>query len=260
MNIKRKWLWLSVCAVVPLIGVVVPFVTAPGGHPESVFREAGYLTLRLTTDYHAPGSIYKVENESGGFVSLHPTCEVADNDFAGRVIEQRTADFSEAIDRKLSAGYKVAPKNWKKLKLSGHLEGAQEVKAVYSNSRVLLLSTENIQRLLNDYLQRSGCFNAVRYELSNGYNVCQTEAVIVSDLVYDISYQSKGGISLNAIIESLFGAGGNADGEVKSSHRVEGQRMYHAVKLHRGRSQTTCIRLNNGGSSAQEQAALDART
>lgn len=256
MKTGRKWPWLLVGALVPLAGIIWSLVPNPGGHPESVFRQAGYLTLRLTTDHHAPGSIYKVENEADGFVNLHPTCEVHESDFAARVREHRTTDISEEIDRKLSAGYKVAPENWKKLKLSGHLEGAQEVKVVYSNSRVLLLSTENMQGLLSDYLQRSGCFEAVRYELNNGYEVCQTEAVIVSDLVYDISYQAQSGFSLDGVIEGVFGAGGQAGSEVRSTRRVAGQKMYHAVKLHRSSSQTACIRLNNGEGEAQEQAAL----
>lgn len=246
MKAKSRWFWLllSLPLIAGLVGAGWFFYAMRSGPPAGLFAQAGYLTLRLVTDYHAPGSIYKVENQSDHQVNLHPTCEIDRVDVANAIQVQRTTNVSEEIERKLSAGYKVAPEHWKKLKLSIDLQGVQDIKAVYANSKVELLSTEKIQILLNSYLNRDGCFAAVKSELEGGFKVCQTEAVIVSDLVYEVTYRAQGSHGFNGTLEGVVGVAGESRIESGRVQRISGDKMYHAVRLHRPTAGDSCIILN----------------
>ena len=252
MKAKRKLLWLLL--LIPLTGVSWQIYnhTLPG-LATSVFAEAGFLTLRLTLDYHAPGSLYTVASQSEGFVSLRPTCEVDAGELANAIQVRRTTDVSAAIEHKLSAGFKVAPENWSKLGINADLARVQEILVVYSDSKVELLSTEKIRTLRDSYLRRNSCFAAVKYELEQGYEVCQTEAVIVSDLVYEVT---RGTRSVFGLVVEIFGLGGQSTADNIATRIIRGSKMYHAVKLHRSKLGNSCILLNtataqsgqNGGS------------
>ena len=252
MKAKRKLLGLLL--LIPLTGVSWQIYnhTLPG-LATSVFAEAGFLTLRLTLDYHAPGSLYTVASQSEGFVSLRPTCEVDAGELANAIQVRRTTDVSAAIEHKLSAGFKVAPENWSKLGINADLARVQEILVVYSDSKVELLSTEKIRTLRDSYLRRNSCFAAVKYELEQGYEVCQTEAVIVSDLVYEVT---RGTRSVFGLVVEIFGLGGQSTADNSATRIIRGSKMYHAVKLHRSKLGNSCILLNtataqsgqNGGS------------
>ena len=245
---KRRLKWLGLLLLVPLAGAALQsyrhFVHKLPGPATSVFADAGFLTLRLTLDHHAPGSLYTVEGLSEGFVRLRPTCEVDVASLASAIQSRRTTDISSAIDRKLSAGVKIARKNWTKLGISADLTDAREIRAIYSDSRVELLSTEMIRALRDSFLSREACFDAVKYELEQGYEVCQTEAVIVSDLVYQVSTAASSTFGLETLIETLSSLGGSSEASDSGLSTVRGDKMYHAVKLHRSRRSESCILLN----------------
>ncbi len=250
MKTKRKWLLLFV----PLLGASWQlYLHSPLGSATSVFGEAGYLTLRLTLDHHAPGSLYTVDSQSEGFVSLRPTCEIDDNALTNAIQVYGTADVSAAIENKLSAGFKVAPENWSKLAVNADLTGVQGIQAVYSDSKVELLSTQSILALRENLLNQKGCFAAVMYELEQGYEVCQTEAVIVSDLVYKVTRGERSTFGFDTVIDKILGLGGLSTADNSATETIDGSKMYHAVKLHRSKLGNNCNLLEkvvgqNGGS------------
>ena len=244
MKAKRKWLWLLL--LVPLTGVSwqIYNYTLPEPPPAtSVFAEAGFLTLRLTMNYHAPGSLYTVDSQSEGFVSLDPTCEVDADELKNAIQVHRTTDVSAAIEHKLSAGFKVAPENWSKLGIEAELAGVQNILAIYSDSKVELLSTEKIRTLRDSYLRRPRCFASVKEMLEGGFEVCQTKAVIVSDLVYEVTRSARSNFRFGVVIDKIFGLGGQSTADNSVTIKSDGSKMYHAVKLHRSKL-GTCLLLN----------------
>jgi len=257
MKSKRTWLWLLL--LVPSLGVGVKVLhltwfdqmetSAP---PSNVFADAGFLTLQMTLSYHAPGSLYAINNLSEGFVDLRPACEVDVDELKSVIQTYETTDVSMAVEQKLSAGSKVAPEKWAKLKIDADLTKVQEIWSVFSNSRVQLLSTETIRKLRDSYLSRDECFAAVKDELSRGYDVCQTEAVIVSDLVYEVNNGASGSIGLDALIDRVVGFVISSELDRRAFSRVTGGQMYHAVKLHRPRLSESCILLNTAVAQAEE--------
>ena len=248
MITNMKWLWLLLLIPVTSLSWQVYNHYQPGGpivEPATgVFAEAGFLTLRLTLDYHAPGSLYTIDKLSDNFVNLHPTCEVDTEELAKAIQIHRTADVSGDIEQKLSAGFTVDPKNWGRLGIKIDLADVQHIQAVYSDSKVELVSTEKFRILRNAYLMRDTCFAAVKYELELGYEVCQTVAVIVSDLVYEVTRGTRSGVGLDLAVVKTPEVGGRSTTDNRSTSKIAGNKMYHAVKLHRSRLKNTCILLN----------------
>ncbi len=257
MSAKRKWTWLLL--LFPLgLGLKILYLAwvdppDPPAPPSTVFKDAGYLTLRMTVDYHAPGSLYAVDEiTEDGFVNLRPACNI-DRGELERVKEiRRTTDVSVAIAQKLSAGAEVAQENWSRLGFESDLSNTREIRSVFTDSSVELLSTESILRLRDSYLERAACFAAVKTELERGYDVCQTEAVIVSDLVYRVKEGTGGKIGATGVLDRIlrFLTFGSFERVVEKT--VEGGKMYHAVKLHRPRQGTSCILLNRSTAQAGE--------
>ncbi len=257
MKSRRTWLWLLLLA--PSLGLGLKIlhdisrgpVPAPE-HANSVFEDAGYLTLRLTAGRHAPGSLYAVDDRSDGFVVLHPTCNVDPEELEEVTQIQRTADVSLAIAQKLSAGSEIEPGKWNVLELDIDLANTKEIRSVFSNSSIELVNTETILQLRDSYLQRDDCFAAVKSKLADGYHVCQTEAVIVSDLVYRIKEGASGGLGLKGLIDAIakFATTGKFEWTVET--KVEGGKMYHAVRLHRPKHRKSCILLNTAVAQAED--------
>ena len=214
------------------------------GPATSVFADAEFLTLRLTLDHHAPGSLYTVVDQSEGFIRLHPTCEVDAMKWESAIKRYRTIDVSASIERKLSAGIKVAEEKWGQLDIGADLTDVREIKAIYSNSKVERLSTEVIRSLLESFLARKACLDAVEYELKRGFEVCQTEAVIVSDLVYHVSTDASSNFGLETLIEWFLSLSGKSKSSDSKITVFQGDKMYHAVRLHRSRAGDSCILLN----------------
>ena len=257
MKAKQKWLWLLL--LVPLTGVSwqiynynFPAPPTDVNTGTGIFAKAGYKTLRLTMDYHAPGSLYTIDSQSEGFVSLSPICEVDASELANAIQVHRTTDISAAIESKLSAGFKVLPKNWSKLGIKADLTNVQDILAVYSDSRVELLSTEKIRDLRDSYLGRDGCFAAVKELLEHGYDVCQTQAVIVSDLVYEVTRGASSNIGVDGGVENLVVADTQSTGINTRTTKINGSKMYHAVKLHK-----FCILLNTAPAESGNKGAVN---
>ena len=257
MKLRRTWLWLLL--LVPSLGVggtiLHDFSPDPTPVPEqatSVFADAGYLTLRLTSGHHAPGSLYSVEEGSDGFVVLHPTCNVDPDELEEVTQVQRTADVSMAIAQKLAAGSAIEPGKWSVLEFDVDVANTKEIRSVFSNSTIELVNTETILRLRDSYLQRDDCFAAVKTKLAHGYEVCQTEAVIVSDLVYRVKKGASGGLGLKGLIDAVakFATTGKFEWTIET--KVEGGKMYHAVRLHRPKRGKSCILLNTAAVAADD--------
>jgi hypothetical protein len=246
---KTKWKWLWLLLLIPVTGVgwqlYNHYVSTPPAAKlaTSVFAEAGFLTLRLTLDHHAPGSFYTVDKISGNFINLRPTCEVDTEELAKAIQTHRTTDTYGDIEQKLTAGIAVAPENWGKLGIDADLADVQHIQAVYSDSKVELLSTEKIRILQNDFLMRKSCFAAVKYELEQGYEVCQTEAVIVSDLVFKVTRGTRSGVGLDLATPAAAKISGRSTTDNSSTSKIAGNKMYHAVKLHRSKQKKSCILL-----------------
>lgn len=243
MKAKRKWIWLLL--LVPVAGVSwqiydhFRYWPTPAKAGSTIYAEVGYEALRPTLDYLAPGVLYTVEKRGEGFVNLRPTCEVDDGALTNAIQVRRTTDVSSTITRKLSAGIDVPRENWSKLTLNANLEGVQNIKVVYSNSRVELLSTEKIRALRESYLKQASCSAAVEFELEHGYMVCQTDAAIVSDLVYELTRGASNSIAGGGDVGHIIEAATHGATDNSATTKIQGSKMYHAVKLH-----NSCMLLN----------------
>jgi len=89
-------------------------------------------------------------------------------------------------------------------------------------------------------------------ELERGYDVCQTEAVIVSNLVYRIKEGATGSFGLKGVIDAFLRFATTGEIEQLVETKVEGGKMYHAVRLHRPKDRKSCILLNTAVAQAEE--------
>lgn len=206
-------------------------------HPAGVFEKAGYLVLVPHVDEQPPGYFDTVEQSTTREVSLHRTCNIPYAEIEPFI--ERTKTVDEQITQKLKAGYE-ADANVLSMDASVSLEGVRNVHVRYENSAIWYLTTESLYTIRNKYL-RGACEAAIERDLMKGLSVCQTKKVIVSDIVFEVTYESGTQTKIEAAADSLSaGISGTGTG----SHDIHGRKMFHAVKL-----DEACFSLNSGQSA-----------
>ena len=200
--------------------------------PAGVFEKAGYQVLIPQVDKQPPGYFDTVERSTKRSVSLHRTCNIPYDEIEPFIERTRTVD--EEITQKLSAGYK-ADANVLALNGSVNLDGVKQVRVRYENSAIWYLTSESLYNIRKKYLHGT-CEAAVEQDLLKGLSVCQTKKVIVSDIVFEVTYESGTKTKIAAASES-FSTDGHADNT--ASYDVHGTKMFHAVKL-----DEACLKLN----------------
>ncbi len=200
--------------------------------PVGVFEKAGYLVLVPYVDEEPPGNFDTVERMTKSEVSLHRTCNIPYAEIEPFIEKTRTVD--EQIVRKLKAGYQA---DTSVLPVDGsvNLNAVKQVHVRYQNSAIWYLTTESLYEIRERYLQGS-CLAAIERDLKKNLPVCQIKKVIVSDIVFEVTYESGTATNLAATSESISGGGyANRGGR----HDIRGEKMFHAVKL-----DEDCFRLN----------------
>ncbi len=231
MKAKHVSLLVSGLSIIGAAAIAWIMVDPIKPQNKGVFPQAGYRTLVPYVDQLVPGLFDTVENETEHSVSLHPTCELSPSDV--ETLIRTKATVHEVISQTLSAGYdadiKVLPGG-----LGLDLSTVQSVKVRYMNSRTWYLTAEGVLEVREKFL-RGSCEAAILSELRKGYRVCQPKSVIVSDVVYEVTYRSGAKAEVRAPAKDSIRAGG----ESESGHTISGERMYHAVKL-----DESCLVLN----------------
>ena len=234
MKIKKSILMVTGFITLAAFGLVYVVELQPHTpeRPAGVFQQAGYQVLVPHVDQQPPGYFDTVEQSTKSAVSLHRTCNIPYAEIEPLIERTRTVD--EQITRKLRAGYE-ADASVLSLDGSVNLEGVQQVHVRYENSTIWFLTTENLYKIRNKYLNGS-CEAAIHSDLMKGLSVCQTKKVIVSDIVFEITYESGTRTRIAAPAESLSGSISAAG---SGSYDIHGKKMFHAVKL-----DETCFSLN----------------
>ena len=197
---------------------------SPSPPRAGVFEKAGYQVLVPYVDEQPPGYFDTVEHSTKSEVSLHRTCNIPYAEIEPFIMKTRTVD--EQISRKLEAGVEV---DASVLSTDGSvsLKGVNQVHVRYENSAIWYLTTESLYIIRERYL-RGACQAAIERDLKKHLPVCQTKKVIVSDIVFEVTYESGSKTKVAAPANSISG-GGYANGSGR--HDIHGKKMFHAVKL-----------------------------
>ena len=203
---------------------VFDYQTTDPEPPVGVFEKAGYLVLVPYVDKEPPGNIDTVERITKSEVSLHRTCNIPYAEIEPFIEKTRTVD--EQIVRKLEAGYK-AEASVLPVDGSVNLNAVQQVHVRYRNSAIWYLTTESLDKIRERYL-RGACLAAIERDLKKNLPVCQIKKVIVSDIVFEVTFESGTATNLAVTADPISG-GGYANREGR--HDIRGEKMFHAVKL-----------------------------
>lgn len=226
-------------ATLGVTGVLYVLFFSPDidGAPVGVFEKAGFQVLVPHVDEQPPGYFDTVERQTPREVSLHRTCDIPYAEIEPLILRTRTVD--EEITQKLSAGYET---DASVLAVHGsvELEGVRHVHVRFENSAIWYLTTESLYRIREKYLQGS-CEAAVEKDLQKGLLVCQTKKVIVSDIVFEVTYDS--GAQTKVTVPSA-SASAEVDAARHDNHDIRGRKMFHAVKL-----DEACFSLNSNSSA-----------
>ena len=235
MKVKIRRLVMVFFVALGVFGFGFVLVYPPGlsdPPPAGAFEKAGYLVLLPYVDNQLPGFFSTVERSTKRSVSLHQTCNIPYSEVEPLIHKTKTVD--EEIHQKLRMGYR-ADLNVLTENSSVDLDSVQMVHVRYENSAVWFITAQSLYDLRDKYLQGK-CANTIERELRKGLEVCQTKKVIVSDVIFEVTYESGATTKVKAPAES-FETEGSASRE--ESRGIEGKKMFHAVKLNEG-----CFRLN----------------
>ena len=234
MKIKASYLIVSAFIALSVFGMAFVLMGEPDltEHPAGVFEKAGFLVLVPHVDEQPPGYFDTIEQSTTREVSLHRTCNIPYAEIEPFI--QRTKTVDEQITQKLKAGYE-ADASVLSVDGSVSLEGVKNVHVRYENSAIWYLTTESLYNIREKFLQ-GACEAAIESDLRKGLSVCQTKKVIVSDIVFEVTYESDTDTTIAAPADSL-SAGATATGT--GSHDIHGRKMFHAVKL-----DEACFSLN----------------
>ncbi|MGB5277070.1 MAG: hypothetical protein WBO73_18980 [Gammaproteobacteria bacterium] len=228
---------LSVFGIVYVLAIPV----TPSQPQVGVFEKAGYQVLVPYVDEQPPGYFDTVEHSTKSEISLHRTCDIPYGEIEPYIKKTRTVD--ERISRKLEAGVEV---DASVLSTQGSvsLEGVNQVQVRYENSAIWYLTTESLYSIREKYI-RGACQAAIERDLKKHLAVCQTKKVIVSDIVFEVTYESGSKTKLAASADSI---SGSAYANGTGSHDFHGKKMFHAVKLDKD-----CFRLNTSQATSREK-------
>jgi len=234
MKFKKSFLIVTGFLTLGMFGgvYVLRFQPESPSPPAGVFEKAGYQVLVPYVGEQPPGYFDTVERSTKSEVSLHRTCNIPYAEIEPFIKKTRTVD--ERISRKLEAGVEV---DASVLSTDGSvsLKGVNQVNVRYENSAIWYLTTESLYSIRERFL-RGTCQAAIERDLKKHLSVCQTKKVIVSDIVFEVTYDSGSKTKVAAPADSI-SAGGYANG--MGSHDIHGKKMFHAVKL-----DEDCFRLN----------------
>lgn len=230
MKLKKSFLIVSGFFALSVFGLVYVLTIQP--KPTGVFEKAGYQVLVPYVGEQLPGYFNTVELSTKSEVSLHQTCNIPYAEIEPFIKKIRTAD--EQIRRTLEAGFEGN---------AGVLDGSVNLKGVvkqvhvrYENSAIWSLTTESIKKIRERYL-RDDCLDAIQTDLKKKLPVCQVKKVIVSDIVFELTYESGTDTNVAAPADSM---SGGVYANRTGSHDIHGEKMFHAVKL-----DEDCIMLNS---------------
>lgn len=234
MKVKKSYLIVTGFFTLSVFGLVyvLTIQPEPPKPPAGVFEKAGYQVLVPYVDEQPPGYFDTVERSTKSEVSLHRTCNIPYAEIEPLIQKTRTVD--ERISRKLETGYE-ADASVLSVDGSVSLEGVNQVHVRYENSAIWYLTTESLYNIRERYLH-GACQAAIERDLKKHLSVCQIKKVIVSDIVFEVTYESGTKTKVAAPADSISG-GGYANGT--GSHDIHGKKMFHAVKL-----DEECFRLN----------------
>jgi len=243
MKLKKSYLIAIGFFILSAFGFVyVRGFTPPHPQPElGIFEKAGYQILVPYVGDHPPGYFDTVERSTQSEITLHRTCDIPYAEIEPHIKKTRTVD--EHISRKLEAGVEVDASVLSTVG-SVKLEGVNQVLVRYENSAIWYLTTESLYSIREKYL-RGACQAAIERDLRKHLPVCQTKKVIVSDIVFEVTYESGSRTKLAAPSDSR-SASAYASG--KGVHDIHGKKMFHAVKL-----DEDCFRLNVSQTTSRER-------
>ena len=233
-----------------------PAEDVPDGRPaeptalETLLSQAGFMVLKPPSRLHGPGTLNTVESGTDdglgtGFVHLHPTCKLKDVQSLVPV-ESPTAD--RIITQLKSRSFDASAKLMDQIEVAGLGEKVKSVKMSLTNSRILLLSHEELLGLQLELIQGS-CEQAIKYNLEAGSRVCQTESVLQTDVVYTIEYRDEVSAGKRAELTKEIAEQVKLSRERAGENRIAGQRLYYGVRL-----MPRCIELADVGQQIASNA------
>ena len=226
MKIKKSHLIVICFFALGTFGLIHVLTLQPDAsdRPPGVFEKAGYKVLVPHVDRQPPGYFDTVEHSTKSQISLHRTCNIPYAEVEPLIEKTKTVD--ERISQTLEAGYE-ADASVLPMDGSVNLEIVKQVHVRYENSAIWYLTTESLYEIRNRYLQGT-CEAAIATDLEKGLPVCQTKKVIVSDIVYEVTYVSATKTEMEAPADSgSIGVSAKGTG----SDVIRGEQMFHAVKL-----------------------------
>jgi hypothetical protein len=232
MKINKSFLIVIGFFALSGFGLVYVLQDEPLELTVGVFERAGYLVLVPYVDEEPPGNFDTVERLTESEVSLHRTCNIPYTEIEPFIEKTRTVD--ERIVRKLKEGYQ-ADASVLPMDGSVDLNGVKRVDVRFKNSAIWYLTTESLYEIREKYL-RGSCLAAIERDLKKKLPVCQIKKVVVSDIVFEVTYEAGTATNVAAAADSISGGGYFSR---KGSHDIRGEKMFHAVKL-----DEDCFRLN----------------
>jgi hypothetical protein len=222
------------------IGAAVVVVTAVGGviywlvkvnNPpittSSLLEAQGYIEVVPPSNFYGPGTINTIETLSGGKFSLHPTCNIDPSLISKTTIESRTIDYS--LNQALSKHFDISAKI-KNLLSSASQAQAKNIDISFRNVSILMMSDESLWNLRRQLITNE-CQEAIALNIQHGGIVCQTEAVIKADVVYDISYNEKLNVEDLAKLTKEIAQKLQLEADSHGGNSITGKGLFYGIRL-----------------------------
>ncbi len=216
--------------------VVAVFYFIPPVTVGVMLADAGYLVIVPPSTFHGPGTLNTVERLSDNSVKLHPTCEIDVNEISSKWKMSSTVDHE--ITERLSSGFSIQSNLVDKSKSLFSGEQVRDVRLSMKNIKILLLPHESLLELQKKYVKGS-CEEAIFYNLSNGADVCQTEAVLQADMIYTIVFNEGVDVDQKEKVTQEFTASLEGGGERIAINELKGKNLFYGIKLSK-----MCLTLN----------------
>jgi len=155
----------------------------------NLLREQGYWETVPPAEYYLPGTINTIEVQSGGRITLHPTCKIHPGLLSKITLQSRTIDrnLAERLNKKFVVTDKM--KDFLPIEIRG--AKARSFDLSLRDSNILEITDEELFEIQRELVGGS-CEKAIEININSGATVCQTRSALRGDLFYDISYETKG--------------------------------------------------------------------